>query len=181
MADILAKMQPIVGPSALNVNAEDVLIRAFPGQPKKIKTCLLKATKTQKKCGFCGCKCTEQSPKHSVIQFAIDWEDREYSPSKLVTCCADCYKLSVYSEAMGIYVRESLQKSSEGTGELSNLVSHFLRANKLKVSHINVFYGAISVAVSLRTSLASLGVDFSVVSPPSDLESFVSSLVSSSA
>lgn len=176
-AGLLAKIQPVVGISPMCFNAEDAITKSFPGKPKKIKSSLTKATKAVKKCNLCGSKFSESSARQFVLVFDIDWEDQESKPSKLLACCEGCYSLSVYSEAMSVYVRETLQEPSE-EGHLSHMVAHFLKANKLRVSDINIFYGAISVAVSLRTTLAALGVEFSVAA--SDIDSFIAGLVSSS-
>jgi hypothetical protein len=175
LSELISTMQPKIKVSPLVRDADSCLVLSFPDHSKKVKLFLTKHSKSKKACDNCKAKLDKSTDVSCAIKFGIDWEEREPLAKRLLVCCGPCYKIMVYSELMTVYARDSLQVSSSDT--LSNLVAHFLKLNKLKVSDIEVFNAAISMAVSLRTSLESLRVEF-VFKPTEDLDALLTRLTS---
>ena len=177
LEETLTQLQPKLGLSVYNLSAFDVLSQIYPGDNKKIKSSLNKVLKANTVCSFCSRKMGASTDgKSALLTTEVDLEEETRVVKQLKVCCDKCYKLSVYSELLTTYLAESLIKSDESQS-LSSLIDHFLKLNGYKLSDINVFNAAVSVAVSLKTTFAKLNLELQLPEP-STIEQTIEQLVS---
>jgi adenine specific DNA methylase Mod len=151
MVSTLEKLQGVLPISPLAQSAQEYLSSVYPNTPKKVKSSLTELSKATKKCQICSAKMNDDMKK-TIIRFSMDWEEDTRSPRRLLVCCEKCYKVSIWSEIFGIYMRESITPSSEKP-ELAEIIEHYLKVNGHKLSDINIFNAAICLGVSLKTSM----------------------------
>ena len=175
----LSKLQPKLHLGPFAMDGLEFLTTNYPKIPKKVHTWLAKLVKGVSRCQLCEStiKSTKEEGKALLLQ-RFDWADGSVEPKRLVVCCDKCYKVSNLREFLNIYLEESFLAESSSS-DLSALIEHYLRVNGYKLSDLDVFNGALALAVSLRTSVAKMDLSTSFPDPRPNLESYISTLTSS--
>jgi len=173
----LNKLQPKLRFSPFVYDGEEFLKSQYSKLPKKIQTSLSKLCKTSSRCQLCNGKLSDD--RRVILTQTPDWNECSIEAKQFSVCCEKCYKISNLREFLDIYLEESFIKSSS-SAQLSGLIEHYLLTNGYKLSDLDVFNAAVALVVSLRTCVAKLNLSQKLVEPRPNLESFISSLTSSS-
>jgi len=167
MSTTLDKLQSKLIISPLTTPADQFLNTIYPSIPKKVKSTVTEISTAKNVCEICEAKLSKGS-KRAICKQSGDWEEETLVPSSILICCEKCYKVSIWSELFGIFMRESLASSSCDSLELTELVEHYLTVNGHKLADITKFNSAISLAVSLNTTMKKLNMTFPSKSKPID-------------